>query len=320
MEMSAILLDIQKGDEIICPSFTFVSTANAFVLRGARIVFADSGPASPNIDVSKVEELINKKTKAIIIVHYGGMACEMDELLKLTRKYNLKLIEDSAQSIDSYYKGKPLGTFGEFSAFSFHETKNIIAGEGGMLVINNKKYVKRAEIIREKGTNRMAFFRGEVDKYGWVDIGSSFLPSDIISAFLFAQLENLRKIQTKRISLWNAYFSQLKELEDKNLIKLQHYPDYATNNGHLFYILCKNLNERSKLIDYLKSYGILSVFHYQSLHKSQYYKDKHDKRELPNSDKYTNCLLRLPLYYELSLKQVKFIAGKIKQFYSGISI
>ena len=317
IEMSALLLDIKEGDEVICPSFTFVSTPNPFVLRGAKIVFADSMPDSPDIDVSKIEPLINRKTKAIIIVHYGGIACKMDELIKVVRKHKIILVEDCAQSIDSYYKNKPLGTFGTFSAFSFHETKNIISGEGGMIAVNDKKYIKRAEIIREKGTNRASFFRGEVDKYGWVDIGSSYLPSDIIAAILYSQIENLDKIQKKRIKIWETYYNNLQVMEEKGYLKLPCIPGYATNNGHLFYILCRNLKDRDGLINYLKSFGILSVFHYLSLYKSPFYRKKHDGRKLPYSDMFTDCLLRLPLYYELSLKQVNHITRKIKEYYKG---
>jgi len=317
LEMCALLLNIKSGDEVICPSYTFVSTANPFVLRGAKIVFADSMQDSPNIDVSKIESLINKRTKAVIIVHYGGIACEMDKLMRIIKKHRISLIEDCAQSIDSFYKNIPLGSFGKFSAFSFHETKNIISGEGGMIVINDKKYVKRAEIVREKGTNRASFFRGEVNKYGWVDIGSSFLPSDIIAAILYSQLENLKRIQAKRIALWNIYYSSLKSLEKEGTIILPEIPDYATNNGHLFYMLCRNIKEREALISYLKSFGILSVFHYLSLHKSPFYRKKHDGRKLPNSDKFSDCLLRLPMYYKLQLKQVNLITQKIKQFYKN---
>jgi dTDP-4-amino-4,6-dideoxygalactose transaminase len=315
LEMCAILMNIKEGDEIICPSYTFVSTANSFVLRGAKMVFADSCTDSPNVDVSMIEPLINEKTKAIVIVHYGGVSCDLDALLNITRKYKIGLIEDAAHSFDSYYKGVPLGSFGKFAAFSFHETKNIISGEGGMIVVNDEKYFSRAEIIREKGTNRASFFRGEVDKYGWSDIGSSFLPSDIIAAFLFSQLENYKKIQTKRVKIWQTYYIALKELEEEGFIKLPVISDYATNNGHLFHVICKSLKERDELIKYLKTYGILAVFHYQSLHKSPYFKKKHDKRELPNADKYSNCLLRLPLFYELTIEQVSFIINKIKMFY-----
>lgn len=320
LEMSAILLDLKDGDEVICPSYTFVSSANAFVLRGAKIVFADSCDNTPNIDVSKIEPLINKKTKAIVVVHYGGVACDIDALQKITHKYKISLIEDCAHSFDSYYKSKPLGSFGRFSTLSFHETKNIISGEGGMIIINDNKYYKRAEIIREKGTNRASFFRGEVDKYGWVDLGSSYLPSDIIAAFLYSQLENYRKIQVKRVRLWNMYYDGLKQLSSDGYFELPEIPDYATNNGHLFYIVCKNLMERDELIRHLRKYGIYAVFHYQSLHKSPYYRNKHDGRRLPNADRYSDCLMRLPLFYELTGEQVKNIIGKISSFYCSPDI
>lgn len=300
LEMAAILIDIQAGDEVIMPSYTFVSTANAFVLRGAKIVFVDSLPDHPNMDVSKIEALITPKTKAIVPVHYGGVACDMDEIMSLAKTYNIFVIEDAAQAIDSFYKGKPLGGIGHLAAFSFHETKNIISGEGGMLVINDVHFAERAEIIREKGTNRSQFYRGEVDKYGWMDIGSSFLPSDIIAAFLFAQLENLDKIQAKRIANWNVYHELLKPLADKNLFKLLDFDKNKTNNGHLFALAMPNLEERTQLIDFMRMKGILAVFHYLSLHKSPYYFDKHDGRELPNSDLYSDCLVRLPFYYDLS--------------------
>jgi dTDP-4-amino-4,6-dideoxygalactose transaminase len=307
LEMSAILLDIAPGDEVIMPSFTFVSTANAFVLRGAKIVFADSSSYSPNIDVNEIEKLVTPKTKALVIVHYAGIACDMDAINDIAKRNNLFVVEDAAHSIDSYYKGKSLGSFGNLAAFSFHETKNVISGEGGMLVINDERFIKRAETIREKGTNRSAFFRGEVDKYNWVDIGSSFLPSDIIAAFLYAQLENLKNIQEKRILLWNQYYSRLKELANKGFFELPWLPDYATNNGHMFYLVCRNAGERQALIEYLKKEDILSVFHYLSLHLSPYFKDKHDGRELKNSDRYSETLLRLPLYFNLAEEDVEII-------------
>lgn len=317
LEMSAILLDFKPGEEVIIPSFTFVSTANAFALRGIKIVFADSTPENPNIDISKIEELINPRTKAIAIVHYAGIACDMDPLMKLAQKHGIHLIEDAAHSIDSFYKDQPLGSFGSLSAFSFHETKNVISGEGGMLVLNDPALVARAEIIREKGTNRSAFFRGEVDKYNWVDIGSSFLPSDIIAAFLYAQLENLDMIQQRRISIWEQYHEALKDLATEGHFNLPVIPDYAVNNGHMFYMICRSQNERQELIEFLKRNDILPTFHYQSLHKSPYFKDKHDGRELPNSDMYSERLLRLPLYYELSDEGVSFISSKIKEFYTS---
>jgi dTDP-4-amino-4,6-dideoxygalactose transaminase len=317
LEMAAILLDIKEGDEVIAPSFTFVSTVNAFVLRGAKIVFCDSGLDNPNMDVNLIEKLITSKTKVIIPVHYAGIACDMDKMMALASKYNLFVVEDAAQAIDSYYKEKPLGSIGHMSAFSFHETKNIISGEGGMLVINDERFINRAEIIREKGTNRSSFFRGEVDKYGWVDIGSSFLPSDIIAAFLFAQIENLENIQSKRKEIWSIYYEGLKELENKNFIKLPFIPDYASNNAHMFYIQCRNLEDRTRLIAHLKKSQINAVFHYLSLHNSPYYINKHDQRELPNSDLYSDCLLRLPMYYELTSSDLKLICNEITVYYQS---
>lgn len=299
LEMCAILLNINEGDEVIMPSYTFVSTANAFVLRGAKIVFADSKPDYPNIDETKLEDLITKNTKAIVVVHYGGVACEMDAIMHLAKQNNIFVVEDAAQAIDSYYKGKALGSIGHLATFSFHETKNIISGEGGLLAINDNQFIDRAEVIWEKGTNRSAFFRGEIDKYGWVDIGSSFLPSEVIAAFLWAQLENLGSIQKKRIKHWHFYYDNLKEWALTKDIQLMKVPNSETNNGHMFHIICKSLNQRNNLIQYLKEYDILAVFHYISLHSSLYYKNKHDGRELPNSDAFTNKLLRLPMYYEL---------------------
>jgi len=268
LEMAALLADIKPGDEIIVPSFTFVSTANAFVLRGAKIVFADVEETTGNLDTSKIEELVTPQTKAIVPVHYAGVACDMDKLMSIAQKNNLVVIEDAAQAIDSFYNNKPLGSFGQFAAFSFHETKNIISGEGGMIVINKKENIDRAEIIREKGTNRSQFFRGEVDKYGWVDIGSSFLPSEIIAAFLYAQLENLDNIQDKRKKIWHYYADALSSLATDEHVRLPFIPLYATNNAHMFYLLCRSLDERTRLIAHLKSKGIKAVFHYQFLHKS----------------------------------------------------
>lgn len=309
LEMAAILIDIREGDEVIMPSYTFVSTANAFVLRGATIVFADSLSNHPNIDAASIESLITPKTKAIVPVHYAGMACDMEQIMHLANKHNLFVIEDAAQAIDSYYtfrsgEKKPLGGIGHLAAFSFHETKNIIAGEGGMLVINDEQFIKRAEIIWEKGTNRSSFFRGEVDKYGWVDIGSSFLPSEIIAAFLWAQLQNLDQIQQKRIQLWNAYYLSLKNWADSNGIRLPEIPEGATNNAHMFYLICTDSEQRTNLIHYLKEKGVWSVFHYISLHKSPYYSPKHDGRELQNTDFFTDALVRLPLFYELDVEAV----------------
>jgi len=300
LEMAAILINIMPGDEVIIPSYTFVSTVNAFVLRGARIVFADSEATNPNIDATKIEALITPKTKAIVPVHYAGVACDMDKIMEIAERHNLFVIEDAAQAIDSYYKGKPLGSIGHLAAFSFHETKNIISGEGGMLVINDERFIGRAEIIREKGTNRSAFFRGEVDKYGWVDIGSSFLPSEIIAAFLYAQIENLAAIQSRRRRIWEKYNDQFKALELNGTIRLPFIPDYATINGHMYYLVTNGLEQRNKLIEACKAKDIHPVFHYLSLHKSPYYKDKYEGLDLKNSDIYTDSLVRLPLYYSLS--------------------
>ena len=318
LEMAAILVDIKPGDEVIVPSFTFVSTANAFVLRGAKIVFADSSDSNPNIDVENIESLITDRTRAIVPVHYAGIACNMDGIMELAAKHNLFVIEDAAQSIDSFYHKKPLGSIGHLAAFSFHETKNIISGEGGMLAINDDRFIKRAEIIREKGTNRSSFFRGEVDKYGWVDIGSSFLPSEIIAAFLFAQLENLEQIQQQRMKIWSAYHDALRPLRDDGVIKLPCIPEFASNNAHMFFLLCRDLDERTGLIDYLKDNDILSVFHYLSLHKSPFYADKHDGRDLKNADRYSDILVRLPFYYELTSGDIDFIVGHIKDYFHGV--
>jgi dTDP-4-amino-4,6-dideoxygalactose transaminase len=317
LEMAAILCDIQPGDEVIVPSYTFVSTALAFVRQGAKIVFADSQHNYPNIDADLIESLVTPKTKAIVPVHYAGMACDMDKIMAVAEKYSLWVVEDAAQAIDSYYvspetgEKKALGSIGHLAAFSFHETKNIIAGEGGMLVVNNEKFVGRSEIVWEKGTNRAEFFRGEVNKYGWVDLGSSFLPSEITAAFLWAQIENLDNIQNKRLSIWNMYYEQLKQLADfdKSLFQLPQIPKYATNNAHMFYLLCNSLEIRTELISYLKKMGVMAVFHYLSLHKSEFYKNKVNipMRGGQNCVKFSDCLLRLPFYYELDEIDVKNI-------------
>lgn len=321
LEMAAILCDIKEGDEVIVPSFTFVSSANAFALRGAKIVFVDSNIENPNISISEIEKNITNKTKVIVPVHYAGIACDMESIMNLAYKYNLFVVEDAAQAIDSFYTfsngtTKALGSIGHFAAFSFHETKNIIAGEGGMLVINDEKYNGRAEIIREKGTNRSAFFRGEINKYGWVDIGSSFLPSELISAFLFAQLERLEEIQNKRKDIWNKYYEGLKSLEDNFKIKLPYIPEFATNNAHMFYIVCNSLQDRSCLIDWLRSKGIISVFHYLSLNKSEFYTIENRLSDCINSDIYTDRLLRLPFFYELTFEEQDLIITEIINFYN----
>lgn len=316
LEMAAILCDVQPGDEVIVPSYTFVSSALAFVRQGAKIVFADSCENNPNIDAEKIEALITPKTKVIVPVHYAGVACDMDKIMDIANRHNLLVVEDAAQAIDSYYKGKPLGGIGHFGCFSFHETKNVTAGgEGGVLMVNDERFIRRAEIIWEKGTNRAEFFRGEVNKYGWVDTGSSFLPAEINSAFLWAQLESLDEIQRKRKSLWEEYYKNLKPLADKGCFRLPNMPDYATNNAHMFYLVCNSFEDRTALITKLKEKGIGAVFHYLSLHSSPYYQDKHDGRELSNCDKFADCLVRLPMYYELSSEDVNMIFNIITVYY-----
>lgn len=320
LEMASILIDIQPGDEVILPSYTFVSTANAFVLRGAKLIFADSRVDHPGIDESSVEALITKKTKAIVPVHYAGVACDMDMIMDIAKRHNLFVVEDAAQAIDSFYTGKdgikrPLGSIGHLAAFSFHETKNIISGEGGMLVINDKQFADRAEIIWEKGTNRSAFFRGEVDKYGWVDVGSSFLPSEIIAAFLFAQLENIGLIQSIRGKLWDSFYTGLEVWASNNQVRLPELPHYATNNGHMFYLVFQSLEVRTRFIEYCKVKGILSVFHYLSLHKSEFYKEISGDQQLPNSDYFADCLVRLPVFSSMSADEVDYILKTITDFH-----
>jgi len=317
LEMAAILADIQPGDEVIMPSYTFVSTSNAFVLRGAHIRFADSRKDHPGIDEDSIESLITDRTKAIVPVHYAGVACDMEKIMTIAAKNNLLVIEDAAQAIDSYFTFsdgtvKALGAIGHLAAFSFHETKNIISGEGGLLAINDDRFSKRAEIIWEKGTNRSAFFRGEVDKYGWVDIGSSFLPSETIAAFLWAQLENLDDIQARRKQHWNIYYEGLKDWAEKNNVRLPQIPSSATNNAHMFYLVCESIEQRSAIIERLKSNNISAVFHYLSLHKSPFYHEKHDGRKLSLSDFYSECLVRLPMYYELNQNEIEQIINIIK--------
>lgn len=314
-EMAVMLMDLQAGDEVILPSFTFVSTANPFLLKGAKIVFADSMETHPNINLEKVEELITAKTKVLVVMHYGGVAVDMDKAVALAKKHKLALLEDTAHAIDSYYKGKPLGSFGDFAAFSFHETKNVSAGEGGMLAINNEKYIERAEIIWEKGTNRAAFSRGEVNKYEWVDVGASFLPSDIIAGVLFAQLENIEDIQRKRISIWERYYQNLKPLEEKGLVRLPRILPDATNNGHLFYLQTDNAKQRDELLTFLNDNRVHAVFHYLPLHSSPFFKPLHDGRELPNADNFSETILRLPFFYELPLEIVDMICEQVEKFY-----
>ena len=317
LEMAAILCDVKPGDEVIVPSYTFVSSALAFVRQGAKIVFADSCEHNPNIDADIIESLITDKTKVVVSVHYAGIACDMDKIMEIANRHNLFVVEDAAQAIDSYYKDKPLGGIGHFGCFSFHETKNVTAGgEGGLLCVNDERFIRRAEIIWEKGTNRADFFRGMVNKYGWVDTGSSFLPSEINSAFLYAQLESLEDIQTRRKAIWEQYHDGLKDLSEKGFFTLPDLPDYATNNGHMFYIVCQSLDERAQLIAFLKEKGILAPFHYLSLHLSDYYQSiESNIPTLPNCDKFADRLLRLPMFFELRDKEVAYIIDGVRSFY-----
>ena len=315
LEMAAILCDVGPGDEVIVPSYTFVSSALAFVRNGARIVFADSCPGNPNIDVDRIESLITPRTKVIVPVHYAGVACEMDRIMDIADRHGIMVVEDAAQAIDSSFKGRPLGSIGHLACFSFHETKNIISGEGGMLCVNDDRLIRRAEIIWEKGTNRAEFFRGEVNKYGWVDTGSSFLPSEITAAFLWAQIEHMDRIQEKRKELWDRYFENLKPMADKGFFSLPDVPGYATNNAHLFYLVCRNLDERTRLIKHLKDNGIQAVFHYLALHLSEFYRERHDGRALPSCDRFADCLVRLPMFFELEDSQVDYICNQIQVFF-----
>lgn len=315
LEAAAILCDVRPGDEVIMPSYTFVSTANAFVLRGAKIRFVDSGYDHPNMNAELIEEVITDRTRVIVPVHYAGMACDMDKVASVASRYNLYVVEDAAQAVDSFHRGRPLGTLGDLAAFSFHETKNIISGEGGALHVNDPELVGRAEIVREKGTNRSSFFRGEVNKYGWVDIGSSFLPSDVTAAFLFAQFEACDSIQTRRRAIWNRYRERLLHIEQAGDLSLPKIPRYATNNAHMLYLVCPSLRVRTDLISRLKAAGVMAVFHYQSLHSSQFHAAKHDGRSLPNAERYTDCLLRLPLFFELTDTQVDYISDVICDFF-----
>ena len=324
LEMCAMLCELKPGDEVIIPSYTFVSTALAFLREGAKVVFADSMKRNPNIDAETIETLITPRTKVIVPVHYAGVACDMDAIMTIAKKHNLLVVEDAAQAIDSYYKSQitndksqmPLGSIGHLAAFSFHETKNITAGgEGGLLVVNDERFVRRAEILWEKGTNRAEFFRGEVNKYGWVDTGSSFLPSEVNAAFLWAQLENLDDIQAKRKTLWNRYLERLEPLAKQGKFNMPDMPEYASNNAHMFYIVLPDLEARTGLLKYLKENGVGAVFHYLSLHSSTYYAPRHDGRALPECDRYADCLVRLPLFYDLDVETVDHICDLISTYY-----
>jgi len=319
LDMSAMLIDIQPGDEIIAPSYTFVSTVNAFVLRGATIVFVDIRPDTMNIDENLIEAAITEKTKAIVPVHYAGVACEMDKINEIAKKYGLLVIEDAAQGVMAKYKGEALGSIGDFGCFSFHDTKNYTMGEGGALIIQNEVFIERAEIIREKGTNRSRFFRGQIDKYTWVDVGSSYLPSELNAAFLYGQLEEAESINNNRLSIWKKYHEGLYSLELEHILKLPVIPDECEHNAHMFYIKCKDLDERSALMDFLKQNNILTAFHYIPLHSSPaglrltrfHGQDRYTTRE-------SERLLRLPMYYGMDEEDVDIVIDKIHQFYLGL--
>ena len=317
--MAAILLDIKPGDEVIAPSYTFVSTVNAFVLRGANIILVDSYKESPCIDAEKIKAHITSKTKAIVVVHYAGIACDMDKIMDIAIKHDLFVVEDAAHAIDSFYisggkKTVPLGLIGNMAVFSFHETKNIISGEGGLLVVNDGRFKKRAEIVWERGTQRAAFFRGEIKKYEWIDIGSAFLPSEFIAAFLYAQLENLEVIQSRRKKLWIQYYTGLKNLETLG-VRLPYIPEYSSNNAHIFFLICRGKKERSRLAFFLKEKGILTATHYPPLHRSPFYNNHNPSIVLENVDYFSNCLLRLPLFVDLQTDDVKEIVNHINSFY-----
>lgn len=315
LEMAAYLADIQPGDEVIMPSYTFVSTADAFVLRGATCVFVDIRPDTMNIDETKIEEAITERTKAIVPVHYAGVSCAMDEIMAIAKKYNLKVVEDAAQGVNAFYKGKALGTIGDFGCYSFHETKNYSMGEGGAILFQDERYLEPAEILREKGTNRSQYFRGQIDKYTWVGYGSSYLPSDMNAAYLWAQLEEAEKINEKRLSIWKFYHEELNELEDKGVLERPFIPDYATHNAHMYYIKVKDLNVRTKLLAYLKERGILSVFHYVPLHSAaagQKFGRFHG--EDIYTTKESERLCRLPMYYSLSLEEAAEVVKALKEF------
>lgn len=316
LEMAAYLSDIQPGDEVIMPSYTFVSTADAFVLRGARIVFVDIRPDTMNIDETLIESAITEKTRAIVPVHYAGVACEMDTILALADKYHLKVVEDAAQGVHAYYKGRALGTLGDFGCFSFHETKNYSMGEGGALLFQKDEYLERAEILREKGTDRSKFFRGQVDKYTWVDYGSSYLPSDLNAAYLYAQLEACRDIDARRMSVWELYHRELRPLKEAGLLEQPTVPEYASHNAHMYYIKVKDMDMRSRLIGFLRQREICSVFHYIPLHSAAagrkfgrfHGEDVYTTRE-------SQRLLRLPMYYSLTLEQAEYVVDCIREFF-----
>lgn len=317
LEMAAFLCNLTKGDEIILPSYTFVSTANAFLMRGAKLVFVDVTPDTMNIDESLIEGVITQHTKAIVPVHYAGISCDMDSIMDIARKKDLLVIEDAAQGVNAKYKGSYLGTIGDLGTYSFHETKNYICGEGGALVINDDEYSDRSEILREKGTNRSKFFRGEIDKYTWVDEGSSYVPSDILAAFLYAQLEHMDIITDKRRKLYNLYYELLRPLEENGIISLPVIPDYCESNYHMFYVVLESNDIRKSLIDHMKNEGISAVFHYVPLHTSPMGRSMgYTSGTLPVTENMSERLLRLPFYYELKESDVRQVVASIFDFFS----
>lgn len=317
LEMSALLCGIGPGDEVILPSFTFMSTANAFLLRGARLLFADTLEHTPNIDPGEIERLSTAGTKAVVVVHYSGIACDMDLIMEAARSRGLRVVEDAAHAVDSFYRGRPLGSIGDLGAFSFHETKNIISGEGGLLAVNNESFLQRSEIVWEKGTNRAAFYRGEIDKYGWVDLGSSFLPSDAVAAVLWAQLSQIETIQSRRKKLWHLYHELLAPLESKGFLRRPVIPGFATVNGNLYYFTVDEGDVRDRLLAYLKNNGIHAVFHYLPLHTSSFFSDQYRGKPLPNTERFSRCIVRLPFFYSLRPSQAACISGKIAEFFQG---
>jgi dTDP-4-amino-4,6-dideoxygalactose transaminase len=316
LEMAALLAELKPGDEIILPSFTFVSTANAFVLKGAMPVFCDVDPLTLNLDVKQLESLITPKTKVIVPVHYAGISCDMDPLLEIAKHHHILVVEDAAQALDAKYKGRPLGSLGNLAAFSFHETKNVICGEGGALTVNDEQFLERAEIIREKGTNRAAFFRGEAAKYDWLDVGSSFLPSDLNAAYLFAQFEKIETIQQKRLQLWETYFAGLKPLAEQEKLQLPHIPDYATHNGAHFFLLCRTPEDRTKLLEFLRNRNIMAVFHYLPLHQSPFYLKHYAPVQLPVTESAALRLVRLPFFFDLQETQQQYIIESLRKFFA----
>jgi len=316
LDMASILINIKHGDEVILPSFTFVSTANSFLIRGAKLKFIDIRKDTLNIDENKIEEAITPKTRAIIVVHYAGVSCGMDKIMEIAKKNKLYVIEDAAHGMESTYDGKYLGTIGDIGCYSFHETKNITCGEGGAILINNQDFLERAEIIREKGTNRSKFFRGETERYTWIDVGSSYLPSEILSAFLYAQLENVEMITRERLNLWKYYYDNLEDLEKKGFIRRPIIPGDCTHNGHLFYIILKNNTVRDLLLKYLRSRGILAVFHYLPLHLSPMGKKMgYREGQLPVTEETSSCLVRLPLFYGLSRLEQDIVLDNLTKFF-----